>query len=208
MTGHSRHDELRRLAEVAQALEPGPWRLELDGMEDGPDDYDTGSTCGWVAPHGAYCHHRPVNEYIAAVSPDVLHGLLDEVAAAEARLENFKRNAGDALDEWSRRALAAEARAADAEREWDFYSRQLAAVDEALPPWEAKPPDGSAVGRVQTIKNLRAERARADKATQALREVVNCTGSYGRGQPRALCPQCLRVARAALADLARPEGAE
>lgn len=59
--------------------------------------------------------------------------------------------------------------------------KQLAAVDENLPEWEPAPGE-NCVGRVQTILNLKADRAERDTALRALERIASdatLTGSPG-----------------------------
>jgi len=84
------HDELRALAEAAT---PGPWDSEYvwqavrhivrncDFVQ-GADEFSDGDGFGWnYGPRG---EGDPA--YIAAVSPDVVVGLLDEIAELRAAL--------------------------------------------------------------------------------------------------------------------------
>ena len=73
------HDELRKLAEKAT---PGPWSVDRDS----PGDY-----YGWVPKvldaDGHPVAGAPANrDYIAAVSPDVVIALLDEIVMLSTRL--------------------------------------------------------------------------------------------------------------------------
>jgi hypothetical protein len=63
------------------------------------------------------------------------------------------------------------------ERDRDLYKRQLDAVDENLPPWEP-PPGESCVGRVQTILNLKADRAQVERMREAAAEMVEAFGKF------------------------------
>lgn len=61
-------------------------------------------------------------------------------------------------ERWVAELFDAAAALRAAETRADLAERQLGAVDKALPPWESKRADGIAVGRVQTILNLKQDR--------------------------------------------------
>ncbi len=87
-------ERLRALAEAAQAIEPGPWRIEEDGHD---------SDAGWVAPHGAFTRSREVNEYMAAASPDRVLALLAALDQARREREGLLAEcdaAKEDADEW------------------------------------------------------------------------------------------------------------
>ena len=70
-------DRLTQLRELLANATPGPWGVERDGME----------PSSWVTPHGAFSHHDPDNELIAA-AVNALPALLD-IAEAAQRTASF-----------------------------------------------------------------------------------------------------------------------
>jgi len=76
-------DDIKRLRELAKAATPGPWKYTVC------DDYGCGITRpgGWVDAVACSWEHKDEvadTQYIAAVGPDVVLRMLDEIDALRA----------------------------------------------------------------------------------------------------------------------------
>jgi uncharacterized small protein (DUF1192 family) len=79
------HSELDQLRDLAQAATPGPWRVEAQGHA--PQQVARVNNLEVAPPASVELAHCATDAaYIAAVSPDVVLGLIDEVLTSRRRI--------------------------------------------------------------------------------------------------------------------------
>ena len=90
--------ELNQLSDLARAATPGPWRVEAQGHA--PQQVARVSNLEVAPPDSVELSHCATDAaYIAAASPDVVLGLIDEVAGLRLLLREAyaRRHVGGVL---------------------------------------------------------------------------------------------------------------